>query len=61
MQLEGTLMMLMHQVDEAAHDRMKILQEKMLKVDPVKNLEDTYESYKHRMMIRDRTEEAVLQ
>jgi len=60
-QLDGTLMRLMHQVDEAAHDRMEMLQEDMLKVDPVKKPEDTYESYRHRMMIRDRAEEVVLQ
>lgn len=60
MQRGGTLIPYMHQVNESAHDRMELLQKEMLRVDPVKNPEDTYESYRHRMMIRDRAEEVVL-
>src|SRR5665647_2808795 len=57
---EGMLMETMHKVNKEAWERMELLQEQMLKVDPVINPNNTYQSYQHREMIRTRAEEIVL-
>ncbi|HAE60792.1 MAG TPA: TnpV protein [Eubacteriaceae bacterium] len=58
---EGTLLPMMHQVNEEAWARMEILQEQMLQEEPLQNPTNTYQSYRHREMIRTRAEEIVLQ
>jgi hypothetical protein len=57
---EGTLMEIMQKVNEEAQGRMEVLQEQMLKTDPIPNPQNFYESYKHREMIRTSAEEIVL-
>ncbi|WP_352168801.1 TnpV protein [Proteiniborus sp. MB09-C3] len=58
--IEGELMSLMHKVDEEAKLKLEVIEKQMLKKDPVSNPMDTYESYRHRDMIRREAEEIVL-
>jgi len=60
LQIEGELIPLMHQVNEEAYQKLEMLQEQMLKVNPIPNPEDTYQTYQHRDMIRTQAEEIVL-
>ncbi len=53
-------MEVMHQVNKRAWERMEMLQEQMLKIEPVLNPKETYKSYQHKEMIRIRAEEIVL-
>ncbi|WP_416390144.1 TnpV protein [Tepidibacter hydrothermalis] len=57
---EGILMETMHKVNQQAWERMELLKNQMLKTDPIPNPKDTYQSYRHREMIRARAEELVL-
>ncbi|PKM56012.1 MAG: TnpV protein [Firmicutes bacterium HGW-Firmicutes-5] len=58
---EGTLMPVMHQINEEAWERMENLQAQMLQKEPLQNPTNTYQSHRHREMIRTRAEEIVLQ
>lgn len=60
LQMEGELIPLMHQVNEEAYQKLEMLQEQMLKANPIPNPEDTYQTYQHRDMIRTQAEEIVL-
>ena len=56
----GTMMKTMHEIEDRANQMMEQLQKEMLEKDPVKNPQDTMESYKHRQRIHDQAEEIVL-
>ncbi|KAB3536311.1 TnpV protein [Alkaliphilus pronyensis] len=58
---EGTLLPLMHQVNEEAWERMEKLQGQMLQKEPIQDPTNTYQTYRHREMIRTRAEEIALQ
>ena len=60
-EIEGELMPLMYKVDQEARNRLEILEKQMTKKDPIPNPMDTYETYKHKDMIRRAAEEIVLQ
>ena len=57
---EGILLQVMHQVNEEAWNRMEHLQNLMLQREPLENPSDTYQSYRHREMIKAQAEEIVL-
>ncbi|MBF4692321.1 TnpV protein [Fusibacter sp. Q10-2] len=57
---EGTLLPLMHQVNQQAWERMEMLQEQMLQKEPIQDPTNTYQAYRHREMIRTSVEEIVL-
>uniref|UniRef100_UPI0038CDB038 TnpV protein n=1 Tax=[Clostridium] polysaccharolyticum TaxID=29364 RepID=UPI0038CDB038 len=57
---KGIMMKTMHEIEDRANLMMDELQKKMLKQDPVKNQQNTMESYRHRQRIHDQAEEIVL-
>ncbi|MGV8149452.1 MAG: TnpV protein, partial [Alkaliphilus sp.] len=57
---EGILMEKMHQADKEAWEKMQLLRSQLLKEEPVPNPQDTYQSFRHREMIRIRAEEVVM-
>ncbi|MFT9495051.1 MAG: TnpV protein [Anaerosolibacter sp.] len=58
---EGMLMTTMHQVNQEAWEMLEVLQNQMLIAEPIPNPEETYQSYRHREMIKTRAEEIVLE
>ncbi|WP_408626143.1 TnpV protein [Anaerocolumna cellulosilytica] len=58
--IEGKLNETMLQIQNQAEEMMEQLQEKMLKEDPIRNPQDTMETYRHRQRIHDQAEEIVL-
>lgn len=60
LQATGDLMKVMHQVNEEAYNQLELIMEQMLQKNPIKNPQNTMESYKHREQVKAAAEETVL-
>lgn len=60
LQIEGNLMPLMHQVNDEAYKKLEVLQEQMLKSNPIEDIKNTYQTYQYRNMIRTQAEDIVI-
>ncbi|WP_412178668.1 TnpV protein [Sedimentibacter sp.] len=58
--INGELMQIMRKVNEEANELLDNIMEQKLKIDPVPDPMNAYESYKHRDMIKREAEEIVL-
>ncbi|WP_420863126.1 TnpV protein [Tissierella carlieri] len=58
--MNGDLMDICRHVEKEAKEKFNLLEKQLLEKDPIPNPMDTYESYRHRDMIRREAEEIVL-
>lgn len=60
LKMDGSLMAVMHKVQQTAIERIERLTEEMLQADPIPDTEDTLERTRHRNSVRLAAEEIVV-